>query len=128
MKVGKWKCMNSCNSILTPKTKKQIEEELNLLSPEKKFSTLILHEVSKIIENNAFDFIDVVIKKIEYKINETADQCNVNIKVQKHILEKGTIDLTIFVQKKAPETLWFFALTNNQTTAKVFKIIIRLPE
>ena len=124
MKVGKWKCMNSCNSILTPKTKKQIEEELNLLSPEKKFSTLILHEVSKIIENNAFEFIDVVIKKIEYKINETADQCNVNIKVQKHILE-GTVDLTIFVKKKAPENMWFFALTNDQTT-KVFKIIIRL--
>ena len=117
--------MNSCNSILKPKTKKQIDEELDLLSPEKKFSTLILHEVSKIIENGVFDFIDVVVKKIEYKINEIAAQCNVNTKVQKHILAKGTIDLTIFVQKKAPENMWFFALTNDQTT-KVFKIIIRL--
>lgn len=123
MKVGKWICMNSCNSILVPKSKKEIDEDLNKLSSTKKFGVLVLHEISDIINDSSFEFIDVVIKKIEYKINEVADKCEVNVKVEKHILERGTIDLMIYVQKKAPETMWF---VSSEKETKVFKIIIRV--
>jgi len=115
--------MNSCNSILVPKSKKEIDEDLNKLSSTKKFGVLVLHEISDIINDSSFEFIDVVIKKIEYKINEVADKCEVNVKVEKHILERGTIDLMIYVQKKAPETMWF---VSSEKETKVFKIIIRV--
>lgn len=117
--------MNSCNSILVPKSKKEIDEDLNKFTPEKKFGVIILHEIAEIINDNRFEFVDVVIKKVEYKINKVANQCNVNVKIQKHILEKGTIDLTLFVQKNVPENMWFFSVINEKTT-KVYKIIIRI--